>query len=333
MNQDDEFDYEEYRRKMWIQFGKDLCSEYKQLDSNQKDEYHTFFKKYLIPSGNGKLYFHPKFVMNQIVNYANVMDKYDKDKVINFINLPILDQMKYIYESTRIEEISKDIRDSIDNDFKVLRKSIMGRKLEINDEFEHKWSEYSTKIMNNFVEYTLVINRISEQVEMEKGQINYLLLPYYQELVEGNIKSDAYIIVDLIIRRDGTFKYESGKKEKRINKSEMNRIKRISLYNLFKSLKKFYSFNSFNDFINLELRNNIAHNSFHSEKENIILDNGDIIEDMRIKCDEVRDFAQYFNFALREFMSEGWEEGAKEIIENICDYVNKGESPFLSYLE
>jgi len=314
----------------WHQFERDICNMYNS-GPNEKDKIIELLINYIIPLDNGKLGLIPNFVDYQIVKYAKLLEIKGKKEVDLFMNKSLLDQIEYIkINKSNFNTINPDIVTSIDADFEKLKSSIKNYKLTISKIFETSWVKENSRFINIFIEHTLMMNDIMKNSACQRN-MSLLFLYYYLSLVEGPIRSNIDMLIDLIIRRDGIFKFYESKET--INDSNKLFSKYYSLSQKITSLDKIYNFSCFSKYISIKLRNNIAHSLFKIENGGlIILDDGTKVDDIFEKCKELQDFLGYYLDALIRFISDEWKPGVDEILENICKEVLEGKSPFESYL-
>ncbi|HUV02352.1 MAG TPA: hypothetical protein VMW67_02725 [Desulfobacteria bacterium] len=297
-------------------------------DEESKKESIDLLKTHVYPTLEGRLYFSIDSIHELIARKGWMIYQENKTTALNFLKLPILEQLRKIREERELDpkilkKVKKEVGPWLDKFLKL--------KQQIPSPFDQRWIISDSCSLQNIYNYNLLIlksKRIDNLSEIDKAMIS---LNYYLMLIEGLFEDKIDFIFALIFLVDGKISIPS----KYLRKQKV--IKKISdvLDNNFtlgwkKAGLDHYKMPYLSQCLDIKLRNQIAHLKYTiNDSGQIFLEDGIELKlkNLLNKQTELMHVIDSLNEIFLEPQLDVVTPGIEKIVENICEMVKKGTNP------
>lgn len=298
-------------------------------DEDKKDII-DLLKGHFYPTDDGHIYLSIRSIHYLIGRKSWMMYQEDENRAIEFMKLPILEQLR-IFRAERgsEEKILKKVRREV---YPWIEK-FLKLKIQIPSPFDQNWIISDKRSLKNITNYALMIQRIKrlDLSEIDKGMIT---LNYYLMLLEGPFEDKIDFIFALIILVDGKIfipSRVSGKPPKVINQISGILEDHFTL-GWKKDGLKHYNMPYLSKCLDNNLRNQIAHSKYEiNDSGKIFLEDGTELRDLYIGVSELIQVIDSLAIIFHEPIFKENMPGIEEILEKIKNLVDNGKNPFPIY--
>ncbi len=302
-----------------FEFAKEIAKLY----DNEKDkkEIINLLKTHFYPTNDGHLYLSINSIYNSIIRKAWLMYQENEITAFDFLQLPILDQLRIIQLERKLnEKIFKEVEKEVSpwiSKFKRLGKPIPSP-------FDQKWIDSNKRSLQNTFNYNLLIHKSKklELSEMDKGMIT---LNYYLMLIEGLYEDNIDFIFALIFLIEGKISIP--------HKGDILKIEGILDNNFYLGMKKEtlkqYKMPYLSKHLDNKLRNQIAHLKYEiNENGQIFLEDGTELKDLFDKQTELMHVIDSIIEIISKPQLDEIKSGIEEILKKIKNTVESGNNPW-----
>lgn len=312
-----------------FEFAKEITKLYG--DEKGKEEIVNLLETHIYPTTDGRSYLSIDSVHEVIVRKAWLMYQENENAALNFLELPILEQLRKIKAE---QELDQKIFKSIKNEVSPWLSKFFSLNKQIPSPFDEKWIVSDRRSLQNIYNYNLLIQK-SKKLDLSEIDKGMIILNYYLMLIEGPFEDKIDFIFALIFLVDGKLSIpnKSGDKSKKITKLSDILDDDFTL-GWKKDGLKHYKMPYLSQCLDNKLRNQIAHLKYEiNDRGQIFLEDGTELKlkDLFNKQTELMHVIHSLGQILfLEPQLNAIRSAIEEILKKICETVKKGINPWNS---